>query len=419
MKPGLGQVSLRSSEVVMIQSLQDKHIIVGVTGGIAAYKAIEVVSRLRKKGAQVKVVMTEHATHIATPMTFGEISGHPVVMDMWEEIHDWNVEHIALATWADAYLVVPATANIIGKIYNGIADDMLSTTIMATEAPKFICPAMNSGMYRNPIVQRNIMGLRDLGYHFLEPDTGWLACGVTDIGRLPDPEKIVAWLEANLVSQTYDLSKLKGKTILITAGGTQEAIDPVRYIGNHSSGKMGYALAQAAQAAGAKTILVSAPTKLPVPSGVDFVGVDSAQTMKEAVEARYDQVDVVIMAAAVADFRVAHVEDQKIKKMESMTLELIKNPDILESLGKTKGHQILVGFAAETQNLVAYGQAKVAKKNLDMLVANDVSKSDGGFNVDTNEGYILYPDGGQEVIPHMTKVQMAAHILAALSRIID
>ena len=403
----------------MIQSLQDKHIIVGVTGGIAAYKAIEVVSRLRKKGAQVKVVMTEHATHIATPMTFGEISGHPVVMDMWEEIHDWNVEHIALATWADAYLVVPATANIIGKIYNGIADDMLSTTIMATEAPKFICPAMNSGMYRNPIVQRNIMGLRDLGYHFLEPDTGWLACGVTDIGCLPDPEKIVAWLEANLVSQTYDLSKLKGKTILITAGGTQEAIDPVRYIGNHSSGKMGYALAQVAQAAGAKTILVSAPTKLPVPSGVDFVKVDSAQTMKEAVEARYDQVDVVIMAAAVADFRVAHVEDQKIKKMESMILELIKNPDILESLGKTKGHQILVGFAAETQNLVAYGQAKVAKKNLDMLVANDVSKSDGGFNVDTNEGYILYPDGGQEVIPHMTKVQMAAHILAALSRIID
>lgn len=403
----------------MVQSLQDKHIIVGVTGGIAAYKAIEVVSRLRKKGAHVKVVMTEHATHIATPMTFGEISGHPVAMDMWEEIHDWNVEHIALATWADAYLVVPATANIIGKIYNGIADDMLSTTIMATEAPKFICPAMNSGMYRNPIVQRNITGLRNLGYHFLEPDTGWLACGVTDIGRLPDPEKIVAWLEANLVGQTYDLSKLKGKTILITAGGTQEAIDPVRYIGNHSSGKMGYALAQAAQAAGAKTILVSAPTKLPVPSGVDFVKVDSAQTMKEAVEARYNQVDVVIMAAAVADFRVAHVEDQKIKKMESMTLELIKNPDILESLGKTKGHQILVGFAAETQNLVAYGQAKVAKKNLDMLVANDVSKSDGGFNVDTNEGYILYPDGGQEVIPHMTKVQMAAHILAALSRIID
>lgn len=403
----------------MVQSLQDKHIIVGVTGGIAAYKAIEVVSRLRKKGAHVKVVMTEHATHIATPMTFGEISGHPVAMDMWEEIHDLNVEHIALATWADAYLVVPATANIIGKIYNGIADDMLSTTIMATEAPKFICPAMNSGMYRNPIVQRNITGLRNLGYHFLEPDTGWLACGVTDIGRLPDPEKIVAWLEANLVGQTYDLSKLKGKTILITAGGTQEAIDPVRYIGNHSSGKMGYALAQAAQAAGAKTILVSAPTKLPVPSGVDFVKVDSAQTMKEAVEARYNQVDVVIMAAAVADFRVAHVEDQKIKKMESMTLELIKNPDILESLGKTKGHQILVGFAAETQNLVAYGQAKVAKKNLDMLVANDVSKSDGGFNVDTNEGYILYPDGGQEVIPHMTKVQMAAHILAALSRIID
>lgn len=400
-------------------ALQGKHIIVGVSGGIAAYKAIEVVSRLRKKGAEVKVVMTEHATHIATPMTFGEISGNPVAVDMWEEIHDWNVEHIALATWADAYIVVPATANIIGKIYNGIADDMLSTTIMATPAPKFICPAMNSEMYRNPVVQRNLQGLRDLGYALLEPDSGWLACGVNDIGRLPNPETIVAWLESHFLGELKELSSLQGKHLLITAGGTQEAIDPVRYIGNRSSGKMGYALAQVAQAAGAQVTLVSAPTSLPVPKGVDFVLVNSAESMKEAVDARYDQTQVVIMAAAVADFRVAHKEEHKIKKMESMTLELVKNPDILQCLGERKKEQILVGFAAETQNLLAYGKDKIARKNLDMLVANDVSKEQAGFNVDTNEGYLLYPHKPEEVIPNMTKLQMAHYILGAISRMLE
>lgn len=403
----------------MQAALQGKHIIVGVSGGIAAYKAIEVVSRLRKKGAEVKVVMSEHATHIATPMTFGEISGHPVAVDMWEEIHDWNVEHIALATWADAYIVVPATANIIGKIYNGIADDMLSTTIMATPAPKFICPAMNSEMYRNPVVQRNLKGLQELGYAILEPESGWLACGLDDIGRLPDPEKIVAWLESHFLGDRQVLAPLQGKRILITAGGTQEAIDPVRYIGNRSSGKMGYALAQVAQAAGAQVTLVSAPTNLSVPSGLDFVQVDSAQAMKDAVDVRYDQSDVVIMAAAVADFRVAHVQEHKIKKMETMTLELVKNPDILQGLGERKEKQILVGFAAETQNLLAYGKDKIARKNLDMLVANDVSKASAGFNVDTNEGYLLYPHKAEEVIPNMTKLQMAHYILAAISRVLE
>ncbi|MCF0155809.1 MAG: bifunctional phosphopantothenoylcysteine decarboxylase/phosphopantothenate--cysteine ligase CoaBC [Veillonella sp.] len=398
----------------MASPLEGKHIIVGVSGGIAAYKAIEVVSRLRKKGAQVKVVMTEHATHIATPMTFGEISGHPVAVDMWEEIHDWNVEHIALATWADAYLVVPATANIIGKVYNGIADDMLSTTIMATPAPKFFCPAMNSEMYRNPIVQRNMQGLKDLGYQLMEPESGWLACGVNDIGRLPDPEKIVAWLEAHMAMDQVDMTALKGKRILITAGGTQEAIDPVRFIGNHSSGKMGYALAQVAQAAGAQVTLVSAPTKLTVPSGITYVPVDSAQSMKDAVDSRYEDMDAVIMAAAVADFRVANAQEHKIKKMDTMTLELVKNPDILQGLGQRKSHQILVGFAAETRDLIAYGQDKVNRKNLDMLVANDVSGSTGGFNVDTNEGYLLYPNREPVAIPHMTKVQMAQSILVAL-----
>lgn len=387
--------------------MRGKHIIVAVSAGIAAYKAIEVVSRLRKKGAEVKVVMTQNATYIASPLTFGEISGHPVALDMFEQVHQWDVEHIALATWADAYVVVPATANVIGKIYAGIADDMLTTTIMAATAPKYLCPAMNTEMYNNPITQRNLEGLRSLGYHIMDPAEGWLACGITGVGRLPEPEAIVDWLEAKMCST----NELEGTTILVTAGGTQESIDPVRYIGNRSSGKMGYAIAEQAAHMGAKVILVSAPTSLPIPSGVDFISVDSAVSMQEAVEARYNDVNVVIMAAAVSDFRVLHKAEQKIKKMESMTIELVKNPDILQGLGSKKSHQILVGFAAETEHVIKYGQDKVAKKNLDMLVANDVSKSNAGFNVDTNEGYFLYPDKEPKEMPNMKKSDLARHIL--------
>ena len=387
--------------------MRGKHIIVAVSAGIAAYKAIEVVSRLRKKGAEVKVVMTQNATYIASPLTVGEISGHPVALDMFEQVHQWDVEHIALATWADAYVVVPATANVIGKIYAGIADDMLTTTIMATTAPKYLCPAMNTEMYNNPITQRNLEGLRSLGYHIMDPAEGWLACGITGVGRLPEPEAIVDWLEAKMCST----NELEGTTILVTAGGTQESIDPVRYIGNRSSGKMGYAIAEQAAHMGAKVILVSAPTSLPIPSGVDFISVDSAVSMQEAVEARYNDVNVVIMAAAVSDFRVLHKAEQKIKKMESMTIELVKNPDILQGLGSKKNHQILVGFAAETEHVIKYGQDKVAKKNLDMLVANDVSKSNAGFNVDTNEGYFLYPDKEPKEMPNMKKSDLARHIL--------
>lgn len=387
--------------------MRGKHIIVAVSAGIAAYKAIEVVSRLRKKGAEVKVVMTQNATYIASPLTFGEISGHPVALDMFEQVHQWDVEHIALATWADAYVVVPATANVIGKIYAGIADDMLTTTIMATTAPKYLCPAMNTEMYNNLITQRNLEGLRSLGYHIMDPAEGWLACGITGIGRLPEPEAIVDWLESKMCST----NELEGTTILVTAGGTQESIDPVRYIGNRSSGKMGYAIAEQAARMGAKVILVSAPTSLPIPSGVDFISVDSAVSMQEAVEARYNDVNVVIMAAAVSDFRVLHKAEQKIKKMESMTIELVKNPDILQGLGSKKNHQILVGFAAETEHVIKYGQDKVARKNLDMLVANDVSKSNAGFNVDTNEGYFLYPDKEPKEMPNMKKSELARHIL--------
>ena len=387
--------------------MRGKHIIVAVSAGIAAYKAIEVVSRLRKKGAEVKVVMTQNATHIASPLTFGEISGHPVALDMFEQVHQWDVEHIALATWTDAYVVVPVTANVIGKIYAGIADDMLTTTIMATTAPKYLCPAMNTEMYNNPITQRNLEGLRSLGYHIMDPAEGWLACGITGVGRLPEPEAIVDWLESKMCST----NELEGTTILVTAGGTQESIDPVRYIGNRSSGKMGYAIAEQAAHMGAKVILVSAPTSLPIPSGVDFISVDSAVSMQEAVEARYNDVNVVIMAAAVSDFRVLHKAEQKIKKMESMTIELVKNPDILQGLGSKKSHQILVGFAAETEHVIKYGQDKVARKNLDMLVANDVSKSNAGFNVDTNEGYFLYPDKEPKEMPNMKKSELARHIL--------
>ena len=387
--------------------MRGKHIIVAVSAGIAAYKAIEVVSRLRKKGAEVKVVMTQNATYIASPLTFGEISGHSVALDMFEQVHQWDVEHIALATWADAYVVVPATANVIGKIYAGIADDMLTTTIMATTAPKYLCPAMNTEMYNNPITQRNLEGLRSLGYHIMDPAEGWLACGITGVGRLPEPEAIVDWLEAKMCST----NELEGTTILVTAGGTQESIDPVRYIGNRSSGKMGYAIAEQAARMGAKVILVSAPTSLPIPNSVDFISVDSAVSMQEAVEARYNDVNVVIMAAAVSDFRVLHKAEQKIKKMESMTIELVKNPDILQGLGSKKSHQILVGFAAETEHVIKYGQDKVAKKNLDMLVANDVSKSNAGFNVDTNEGYFLYPDKEPKEMPNMKKSDLARHIL--------
>ena len=393
---------------------ENKHIVVGVCGGIAAYKAAGLVSHLRQAGADVHCIMTANAAKLVTPITFGELSGNDVTVDMFANIYKWDVEHIALATWADAYVVVPATANVIGKIYAGIADDMLTTTILATTAPKYICPAMNTEMYNNPITQRNLEGLRSLGYHIMEPAEGWLACGVTGVGRLPEPVAIVEWLEAQLCKT----SELEGTTVLVTAGGTQENIDPVRYIGNRSSGKMGYAIAEQAARMGANVILVSAPTSLSVPSGVEFVPVDSALSMQEAVESRYKNVDVVVMAAAVSDFRVLHKAEQKIKKMESMTLELVKNPDILQGLGSQKEHQILVGFAAETEHVIKYGQDKVARKNLDMLVANDVSKSNAGFNVDTNEGYFLYPDKEPKEMPNMKKSDLARYIMKEIIELV-
>mgnify|MGYP000261138658 FL=1 len=393
--------------------MKHKHIIVGVSGGIAAYKAVEIVSRLRKAGAEVKVVMTENATKFVTPMTFGEISGNPVAVKMFEDVHDWNVEHIALAKWADAYLVAPATANVIGKLAAGIADDMLTTQLMATKAPIFLCPAMNTNMYENPITQRNMQTLRDLGFHILEAASGSLACGISGIGRLPEPVDIVNWLSFH-VGRT-DL--LADKTVIVTAGGTREAIDPVRYIGNHSSGKMGYAVAAQAAMAGARTILISAPTSLEVPYGVEYVPVDSAEAMKAAVDARYEEADAVIMTAAVADFKVENAASSKIKKMDTLDLHLVKNPDILKGLGERKTHQKLIGFAAETNDVIEYGKTKVLTKNLDMLVANDVSKKNIGFNADDNEVTFIYPGGQIVNLPLMTKNDVAKRIISALAEL--
>ena len=394
-----------------MRPLKGKHIVVGVTGGIAAYKAVELVSRLCKAGAVVKVVMTKNATKLVSPLVFGEISKHPVSVDMFEDIHDWNVEHIAYATWADAYVVAPATANILAKMAHGIADDMLSTQLLATTAPVFVCPAMNSNMYGHPTVQENLTTLRGRGIYVLEPDSGLLACGVEGKGRLPEPQKIMNWVDFHLGKTEL----LQGKTVIVSAGGTQEAIDPVRYITNRSSGKMGYAVAMKAAQAGAKTILVSAPTDLAEPIGVERIIVRSATEMKEVIDRYYDKADAVIMAAAVADYRVAEVADNKIKKQESMTLELVKNPDILASLGDRKQHQKLIGFAAETQDVITYGIEKVRKKNLDMLVANDVSKSNAGFDVDTNEVTFIYPGDQIVNLPNMSKLDVAERIIQALA----
>ena len=388
--------------------LQGKKIVVGVAGGIAVYKVVDIVSRLKKQGANVYVVMTKSAANFVTPLTFREISGHPVVVDMWNETPHWNVEHIALASSADLFLLAPATGNIIGKIANGIADDMLSTTVMATNATVILAPAMNTNMYLNPIVQQNIKKLSQLGYIFIEPESGMLACGTEGVGRLPAPEVIVDKVIEQLTTQ----KDFAGKKILITAGGTQEAIDPVRYIGNRSSGKMGYALAKIAAQRGAEVTLISGPTHLTPPVGVMVRHVQSAAEMREAVLSHYAVSDIVIKAAAVADYRPQTMATNKIKK-NSTTLELVleKTTDILLELGQLKKQQILIGFAAETQELIAHAQDKLTRKNLDMIVANDITVPGAGFNVDTNIVKLLHPDGRVQELPKMSKEQLAGIIL--------
>ena len=370
-------------------ALSGKKIVLGVTGGIAAYKAVEIASRLKKAGAEVHVIMTRGAENFVTELTFREISGQPVTTDMWAKVPHYHVEHIALATLADAVLIAPATANVLAKAAAGIADDMLTTTLLATKAPVFAAPAMNTNMYENPVTQRNLRDLAARGYHIIEPASGMLACGVRGKGRLPEPAAIVGGLAAFFAKG----KELAGKKVLVTAG-------------------MGYAIAQQAKSRGADVVLVSAPSALPVPEGVRIVRVETARQMREAVLKEYQAADVIIKAAAVADYRPKVVAADKIKKQDGeFTLVLERNPDILYELGQKKAHQILVGFAAETQHVEDYAKAKLAKKNLDFIVANDVSEKDAGFGTETNRVKIFARDGRMWDYPLMSKSAIGGIIL--------
>lgn len=385
-----------------------KTVVLGVSGGIAAYKACDVVSRLRKENIQVNVIMTKHATEFVSALTFQSISQNPVAVEMFELVTNWDTEHISLAKKADIFLIAPATANVIGKIANGIADDMLSTTVMATKAPVVIAPAMNTNMYENPVTQANIQKLKDLGYIFIEPGYGRLACGDLGPGKLAEPDLIVENIKF-LLNKT---DELKGKNVLVTAGPTQEAIDPVRYITNKSTGKMGYALAYQAALMGAKVTLVTGPTNLEIPFGIsEVIKIKSAGQMYEAVTSRFDEMDIVIKSAAVADYKPKNISDSKIKKSDSdLVLELDRNKDILFELGKLKTKQVLVGFAAETDDLIANAQKKLAKKNLDFIVANDLKQEGAGFAGDTNIVKLLFADGNIQELPIMTKNQLSKEI---------
>lgn len=396
--------------------LQGKKIVLGVTGGIAVYKAVDLVSRLRKAGCEVRVVMTEHAQQFVTPLTFKEISGNAVATSMWNANQEFNVEHIALANWADVFLVAPATANILAKMACGIADDLLSTTLLAAQAPIVVCPAMNTGMYQNPATQENIAKLQERGVTVMPPAVGHLACGTSGPGRLPEPQQIVEFMSAFFAGREGDL---RGLRVLVTAAGTREPIDPVRYVGNRSSGKMGYAVAQMAAERGADVLLISGPSALAAPPNVRVVNVETTNEMLEACLTAYGDVDIVIKAAAVADYRPRDVADQKIKKKtdDALTVVMDKNPDILKTLGAKKEQQVLVGFAAETQNLLANAREKVVKKNLDMIVANDVTAAGAGFNSDTNIVKFLFANGDVRELEQMPKVDVANKILDEAIRI--
>jgi len=388
--------------------LQGKTIVLGVTGGIAVYKAVELLRLYVKAGATVHVVMTRSAQEFVTPLTFQALSGQPVHTELFNLYQEREIGHISLADRADLFVVAPATANIVGKVAAGIADDLLSTTIMATRAPVLFVPAMNVNMWENPLYRQNEEKLRGLGYHFMEPVTGYLACGWEGKGKLPDPAAILEETQRLLTPQD-----LAGETVLVTAGPTREELDPVRYISNYSSGKMGYAIARAACFRGARVILVTGPTCLVPPCGVETVAVGSALQMRDAVLQRAEAATVIIKAAAVADYRPAAPAAGKIKKGDAaaLTLLLEKNPDILAELGRIKGGRFLVGFAAETDDLLQNARKKLEAKNLDLIVANDVTQEGAGFDVDTNIVRFLYRDGAMEELAKMSKEEVAHRLL--------
>ncbi len=394
--------------------LKDKRIVLGITGGIAAYKSAELTREFIKKEAAVRVVMTKNAAEFITPLTLQTLSGHPVFTDMYAPLTDFDMAHISLAEYADVIVIAPATANIIGKIAAGMADDILTTTVLATKAPVLVCPAMNVNMYDNAIVKENISRLTARGYLFMVPGYGELACKTEGYGRLPEIPDIVEEVESILTPKD-----LQGEKILVTAGPTREPFDPVRYITNYSSGKMGYALAIAAKRRGAHVTLISGPTALPAPRDIKFVAVASAVDMKDAVMEHLDSATVVIKAAAVADYRPSLRSAAKIKKDGGgLDLQLERNPDIILEVGRKKGNRILVGFAVETENLVENARSKMKKKNMDIIVANDVTKEGAGFGYDTNIIKILSPDGEIESIPLMSKMEVADRILDRVKKII-
>lgn len=387
-------------------------IVLGVTGGIAAYKACELLRLLQKRGMDVYVVMTKHATQFVAPLTFETLSGHPVAVDTFERPATWEVEHIALAKRADLFLIAPATANIIGKMAHGIADDMLSTTVMATKAPVMIAPAMNTGMWVNPATQHNIDVLKSRGVHVVTPATGHLACGDSGAGKLEDVS-VIAERALAVLEKKKDLS---GMRIMVTAGPTREALDPVRYISNRSSGKMGYAIARAAQARGAEVTLLTGPVSLEAPQGVNVVRFMTTQDLLDCALAHAQNQDVIIQSAAPADYRAKEISPIKMKKNggADMVIELVENPDVAATLGKNKREdQTFVGFAAETNDVLAHAQGKLVKKNLDMIVANDVTAPGAGFDVNTNIVTLVTKEDMRS-LPLMSKDDVADCILDAV-----
>lgn len=387
--------------------LKGRKIVLGVTGGIAAYKAAELARELVKAQAEVHVVMTRNAQAFIAPLTFQTLSGNPVTTELFNLMAESEIGHIALADRAEVLVIAPATANIIGKIAAGIADDMLTTIVMATKAPVLLAPAMNVHMWENPICQENIQRLRSRGYHFIDPEAGELACGYEGKGRLAEIPAIVE--EIRVLLSPKDFS---GEKILVTAGPTEEPIDPVRFLSNHSSGKMGFALARAARRRGAEVTLISGPTALPVPSQMRSIAVRSAAQMREAVLNHLESASILIMAAAVSDYRPKQKAPEKIKKSKLETvLELELNPDILAEAGKKKNSRIMVGFAAETENLLQNTREKLEEKNLDLIVANDVTLPGAGFKADTNIVKIMDRSGKVEELPLMTKEDLADRIL--------
>lgn len=384
-----------------------KCVVVGVSGGVAVYKALDVISRLRKKDVEVHVIMTKSATEFVTPLSFQSLSQNMVITDMFAEPKAWEIQHISLAKKADLMLIVPATANIIGKVANGIADDMLSTTIMATKAPVVFCPAMNTNMYENPIVQRNISLLKELGYEFIEPASGRLACGDEGKGKLQDTE-IIAEETLRRLHSTKDLL---GKKVVVTAGPTMVPIDPVRILTNRSSGKMGYSIAEEARDRGAEVVFISGPTSLRKPNGIKVIDIKTNEDMFNAIKNEFEDADIVIKSAAVADYKAKNYRNEKIKKTgDDLNLIFERDRDILKTLGDMKENQILVGFAAESSNLKENAKGKLERKNLDYIVANDISKPETGFASDENKVTIISKSGEEVSLEKMSKREVAKNI---------